>query len=52
MGEKTKKNPHAVALGRKGGRVKTRKGFATLTPEQRREVAARANRLRWERRGK
>jgi hypothetical protein len=41
------KNPHAVALGRKGG---LKGGIATrdkLTPEQRRENARRAARARW-----
>lgn len=37
------KNPHAVALGRmggkKGGKAKVPKGFARLTPEQRSEIA-------------
>ncbi len=47
------KNPAAVALGRlgglasKGGRWKGRKGFATLTPEQRTAVAKKAARARW-----
>jgi hypothetical protein len=34
-----KKNPAAVALGRLGGARKVRKGFATLTPAERREAA-------------
>jgi len=46
-----KKNPAAVELGRKGGSTKTdktkRRGFASLTPEQRREMARRANEARW-----
>ena len=38
--KKKKKNEAAVALGRLGGKVKVPKGFATLTPERRRQVAA------------
>ena len=39
----TPKNPAAVALGRKGGAAKhPRKGFGSLTPERRAEVAAKA----------
>jgi hypothetical protein len=29
-----KKNPAAVALGRKGGKAKVPKGFSSMTPEQ------------------
>ncbi len=29
-----RKNPHAAAMGRKGGRAKVAKGFALWTPEQ------------------
>ena len=37
------KNPAAVALGRKGGAAKhPRKGFGSLTPERRAEIAAKA----------
>jgi len=32
-----RKNPHAVALGRKGGKVKTAKGFAKMDPAKRAE---------------
>jgi hypothetical protein len=38
-----KKNPHAVELGRKGGKARIDK----LTPERRREIAQRAARARW-----
>lgn len=39
----TPKNPAAVALGRKGGATKhPGKGFGSLTPEQRAEIAAKA----------
>ena len=37
-----RKNPAAVALGRKGGKVKVPKGFAMMTPEQRSEIARKA----------
>ena len=37
------KDPAAVALGRKGGAVKNpRKGFGSLTPEQRKAAQAKA----------
>jgi hypothetical protein len=42
-----KKNPAAVALGRLGGKVKVRKGIATLTEGERKALAARANKIRW-----
>jgi hypothetical protein len=38
-----RKDPAAVALGRKGGRATARK----LTPEQRSEAARKAGRARW-----
>jgi hypothetical protein len=39
----TPKNPAAVALGRKGGAAKhPRKGFGSMTPERRAEIAAKA----------
>jgi hypothetical protein len=37
------KNPHAVALGRLGGKARLDK----LTPEQRKEIAIKANKKRW-----
>jgi hypothetical protein len=40
-----KKNPHAVALGKLGGKIggkaKVPKGFFTLSPEERRAVASK-----------
>ena len=39
------KDPHAVHLGRLGGKARKRK----LTPEQRREIAKRAAAARWAR---
>jgi hypothetical protein len=38
-----KKDPAAIAMGRKGGRARMR----TMTPQQRRESARRAARARW-----
>ena len=37
------KDPHAMALGHKGGSARARK----LTPERRREIARRAAEARW-----
>jgi hypothetical protein len=37
------KNPHAVALGAKGGKARAQR----LTPEQRREIAQKAAQARW-----
>jgi hypothetical protein len=42
---KKRKDPHAVALGRKGGKARLEK----LTPDQRREIAKKAVNARWER---
>jgi hypothetical protein len=36
---KRRKDPAAVALGRRGGKRKVPKGFAMLTPEQRSAIA-------------
>ncbi len=50
MGRK-RKDPMAVALGRRGGLKGGSKGgkarMASLTPEERRELAQRAARSRW-----
>lgn len=43
----TKKNPHAVALGRKGGKVGGKARAASLTAEERRAIAVKAARARW-----
>jgi hypothetical protein len=43
----TKKNPHAVALGRKGGKNSAAARMKKLTPEQRREIARKAVEARW-----
>ena len=36
-----------AAIGRKGGQAKVPKGFATLTPEERKARAQESARLRW-----
>jgi hypothetical protein len=46
-----RKNPAAVALGRKGGKAKVAKGFSALTDEQRSAVAKRAAAARWKKGG-
>jgi hypothetical protein len=38
-----KKNPHAVLLGRRGGKARIDK----ITPERRKEIAQKAARARW-----
>jgi hypothetical protein len=38
MVEPKEKDPAAVALGAKGGKVKTAKGFATMDPERAEEL--------------
>jgi hypothetical protein len=43
------KNPHAVELGRLGGKKGGRVRAERLTPEERREIAKLAARKRWER---
>jgi hypothetical protein len=42
-----KKNPHAVALGKRGGQKKVPKGAATLTPEERQKFAKSGAEARW-----
>ena len=44
------KNPHAVALGRLGGKKGGPARAKKLTPEQRQEIARRAARARWRQR--
>lgn len=41
------KNPHAVALGRLGGKKGGKARAAKLTPEQRKEIARKAAQKRW-----
>jgi hypothetical protein len=43
-----KKNPHAVALGRKGGKKGGRARAEKLTPRQRSDIARRAAQVRWQ----
>jgi hypothetical protein len=45
----TQKNPHAVALGRKGGKKGGKARMARLTTSERSELARRAIRIRWDR---
>jgi hypothetical protein len=40
-------NPHAVALGRAGGRKNGKARLEKLTPEQRQEIAQKAIQTRW-----
>jgi hypothetical protein len=40
---KRKKDPHAVALGKKGGKARIEK----MTPERRSEIARKAVQARW-----
>jgi len=42
----------ASALGRKGGQVKTAKGFSTMDPERRSVLAKAAAAKRWEKKEK
>ncbi len=42
-----KRDPHAVALGRKGGLKGGKARAAKLTPEQRKEIARKAAAARW-----
>jgi hypothetical protein len=52
-GEKEKvKNPHAVALGRLGGKKGGKARAEKLTPEQRSEIARKAVQARWAKRSK
>lgn len=44
---KPRKNPHAVALGRKGGLKGGVARAANLSPEKRREIAQLAAKARW-----
>lgn len=42
------KNKAAVELGRRGGKARNpRKGFGSLSPEDRKEAASKAARARW-----
>lgn len=46
------KNPAAVALGKLGGQVGGRARAQKLTPEERKQIAAKAARARWSKRKK
>jgi hypothetical protein len=46
--KKTKKNPHAVALGRKGGKKGGPARAARLTKEERQASARKAAEARWD----
>jgi hypothetical protein len=46
---KTRKNPHAVALGRKGGKIGGVVRAERLTPERRSMIAKAAAAARWSR---
>ena len=45
---KPRKNPHAVALGRKGGKIGGKIRAAQLSPERRSEIAKLAATVRWQ----
>lgn len=45
--EPLEKNPHAVALGRLGGKKGGKARAEKLTPEERTEIARKAARARW-----
>lgn len=45
--EETKKNPHAVALGRMGGKKGGPARARKLSAEKRKEIAKKAARARW-----
>jgi hypothetical protein len=51
--KKKRKDPHAVALGRKGGKVSAGKNLrvwmAKMTPKERSEMGRKAVRARWKR---
>lgn len=44
------KDPHAVALGRRGGKKGGKARAANMTPKERSEAARKAARARWNRR--
>jgi hypothetical protein len=46
---KPRKNPHAVALGRKGGKIGGVVRAERLSPERRRLIAQAAAKARWDR---
>jgi hypothetical protein len=44
-----RKNPYAVALGRRGGKIGGRARAANMTPQERSEAARKAVQARWAR---
>lgn len=46
--EPSDKNPHAVALGRLGGKKGGKARAEKLTPDQRSEISRKAAKARWE----
>lgn len=48
--QESSKNPHAVALGRLGGRKGGKARAKSLTAKQRRSIAQKAARARWDKR--
>lgn len=47
-----RKNPAAVALGRKGGKKKVPKGFSRMDPEKRAALGRKGAAKRWGKKGK
>ena len=50
--EESGKNPHAVALGRLGGKKGGKARAATLSPQKRTEIARKAAQARWNKKTK
>jgi len=50
--EDSGKDPHAVALGRKGGKIGGKARAANMTPEERSEAARKAAIARWKKKRK
>jgi hypothetical protein len=50
--EPSDKNPHAVALGRLGGKKGGKARAEKLTPAERKEIARKAAKARWEKKTK
>jgi len=48
LGIVKKKNPHAQALGKLGGKKGGKARSEKLSPEHRREIASKAARARWD----
>ena len=51
LAEQQPKDPAAVALGRKGGKVGGKRRAQNMTPEERSEAAKRAAAARWKPKG-